>query len=638
VKAGTPIGWYTGSQTVGRSAPAASFVIGDPKSVFIDPTIFVGRTGNWYIGNTISVAFVVNDPAISIKIVDQNTKKDVTGKSVPAGAYINFRIDSNLGAISLRRDSILNGRSQGFATIKVKTSDGTVYSHLYEDNVKAIPLTNQFINFLPYYWVPLAPKRGWATEAFDARGNRIYKAGVYTVWVECNVNGMKDNYKDSSGSRFTGKTVSTAVTITISSDIVKIEASKDIVVRGYPFSVTITGMPNTPYLLWVEGTSLISNESNQPPTIIEDQDNVRQDPITGPFPIGDYAFQDGAGRTIRQDVAQYSDGINVNGIAYYAQVTLSNVGTRTIGFRTTTNTKDQTFTIRVERQDSGGRFRSDDVDVTIRKGAVTIVAAGDQNYNFGEKIQLFGTNSESSNVYLFITGPNLPSDGARLTNPSTPIIDGLPNTFESVDVQGDRTWQYRWRTANLDLEAGVYTIYAVASPNNRKNLANALYGTVSIILGTPIRVSDTTTSNDTPPGKKYHVALSFAGEERKYVKVVADTLKDSGINVFFDEYAEVELWGKNLILNFEEIFSKYTSSVVIFASKNYVKKVYPSFEKDAALATAINAEKEYILMGRFDDTPIPGILPTIKYINLQEKSAEEFASLIIQKLKMLRII
>ena len=73
---------------------------------------------------------------------------------------------------------------------------------------------------------------------------------------------MKDNYKDASGNDYTGKTISAARTITIASDTVKIEASKDSVVRGNPFSVTITGRPNSPYYLWVKGTGSMSGRRN----------------------------------------------------------------------------------------------------------------------------------------------------------------------------------------------------------------------------------------------------------------------------------------------------------------------------------------------------------------------------------------
>ena len=68
-----------------------------------------------------------------------------------------------------------------------------------------------------------------------------------------------------------------------------------------------------------------------------------------------------------------------------------------------------------------GDFKGDEVDVKVEKGAVTIVAAGDQSYYLGEEIKLSGTNTESTTTYLFIIGPNLPRDGGILTNPKDAV-------------------------------------------------------------------------------------------------------------------------------------------------------------------------------------------------------------------------
>ena len=45
--------------------------------------------------------------------------------------------------------------------------------------------------------------------------------------------------------------------------------------------------------------------------------------------------------------------------------------------------------------------------MNVQKGAVTIVAAGNQNYYLGEEVKFSGTNTETQTTYLMITGPNL---------------------------------------------------------------------------------------------------------------------------------------------------------------------------------------------------------------------------------------
>ncbi len=54
-------------------------------------------------------------------------------------------------------------------------------------------------------------------------------------------------------------------------------------------------------------------------------------------------------------------------------------------FTTDNMTKAQQYTIRVE-QNFGGQFKSDEVQVKVEKGAVTIVAARPQ-YSSGEVVQ-----------------------------------------------------------------------------------------------------------------------------------------------------------------------------------------------------------------------------------------------------------
>ena len=154
---------------------------------------------------------------------------------------------------------------------------------------------------MPYYWnnIPLVlgSQKGWATGFLGTQGERVYPSGGYTFWTESNLNGMKDNYKDASGNDYTGKTVSAVRTITIASDTVKIEPSKDSVVRGNPFAVIVTGAPNRAYYLWVRNTSAMSGMAgDEPPFIVSGQDSVASDPPYGPFLIGAYQFQGRRGK------------------------------------------------------------------------------------------------------------------------------------------------------------------------------------------------------------------------------------------------------------------------------------------------------------------------------------------------------
>lgn len=130
----------------------------------------------------------------------------------------------------------------------------------------------------------------------------------------------------------------------------------------------------------------------------------------------------------------------------------------------------------------------------------------------------------------------------------------------------------------------------------------------------------------------FDIALSFAGEDRPYVDKVANALRDRGVKVFYDLFEEVDLWGKDLYSHLIEIYQKRARFTVMFISEAYNRKLWTNHERRAAQARAFQEAQEYILPARFDDTEIPGVLPTVGYVSLVNLKPEELASLISRKL------
>jgi len=510
----TQVAWFASGNDPATSTPDHVLTVGTPDSFYVSPQTFVGKTGNWYqwTGGIGPVAFNVVDPAIAVKVWDNTANKDVSGKSVPPGNYLNFRIETNTYSVTARPDA----GTQGFVQVRVKTSDGAIYTSLFETTTNSSSIDSLRPTSDLWYWRPNPPAdaQGWNTGVLDANGARMYKAGTYTVYAELNLNKIKDNYKAPDGSDYTGKTVSATQTVTITADTVKIEASKDVVVRGNAFSVTITGRPNTDYYLWVKGTGQMTGAAlDQPPLLVASQKDVTNDPIGGPYTIGSYQYEGGAGRTIKEDVPAAPN----NGVYYYAKAKTSNSGTVTVGWQTSQTTKDKKYTFRVERFD-GSSYKSDEVDVKVEKGTVTVVAAGDQSYYLGQEVKLSGTNSETDTVYLFITGPNLPYQGGKLTDPRTAVVNGNVATFTTADVLDDNTWEYKWQTANLNIDAGTYTLYAVATPSDKDNLADTQYATVSIIIRKPF-VTAVASQSTIAQGDKFYIRGVAEGKPSEGVAI-----------------------------------------------------------------------------------------------------------------------
>ncbi len=420
----TSYSWFAPGNDIVTSAPSATRTI-NPANFYVSPSDFGQYTGNWYISGTQTVAFVVRDPSVTISLRD-GSGNDVTGKSLTQGTNVSFRIESNVYTAA-SRDNLTP-----FGQVKVQTQDGTIYTSVIAPGQTTLVLNPVAINSS---LVTVGP---WDTGATQG-GSKLYKAGTYTVWVELlnSLNTIHDNYNVA------GKTSSSHVQFSIATGNLKLTSSTSSVTLGNQFSVTVTGIASSNYTLFVKSVG-----SDNAPMIIANQQGIT-------------------------DLSNY----------YTANITTDSTGTRVIGFLTNQSTKDKTWTIRVQDPQN---IKSDEIQVTVAKGGVTITSSSTSGYFLGNEIQLAGTNTQSDTVYLFITGPNLPSAGGQLNNPRNSVTQGTADgSWVAVDVDSNNAWSYKWETSNISVDAGTYTIYAVAAPNNRDNLGSTQYGTTSLTLQKP---------------------------------------------------------------------------------------------------------------------------------------------------------
>jgi len=600
------LGWWASAAQINATSPTYSVdARANMQNLYILSSSFPA-TGTWYltdgnghafyVNNAPAAVFTVQDPSLAVVIWDAEQNLNVNGQSVIQGELLTFRIDNNLYAAintnlrtknnetsyyAARQDNNAND-STYYLDVKVKTDSGNTLTNLWaiasgataQANSANVSLTRlgpdngqYFVNSGTggHYYASNAALN-WSTGALDTTGQQAYPAGTYQVWVESYMNGMYDNYK-SGGAAYTGKTVAETQTVTLVSNTVKIEANKDSVVRSKQFSVTITGKPNQVYHLWVKGVSTMTGGyDDQPPMIASNQAGVVFDSIVGGVNgydrsivsnavnaskiNGNYTYQNGGGLNIVQDTSGKVDGNSLetaNGTQLYANVTMSSSGTRTVAFTTTNWTKAQKYTIRVEQYfGTGTGYKSDEVDVKVEKGAVTIVAAGDQSYYLGEEVKFSGTNTESQTTYLFISGPNLGDYGALMApddlNPRAHKLGTTtpdPTTLVQAAVQGDNTWSYKWGTASIALDAGTYTIYATSQPSSADSdlLAKVAYGTVSIIIKKPF-ISATASQSTVAQGDAVYITGTAEGQPspgimiwilgKNYANIVTQSVNSDG--------------------------------------------------------------------------------------------------------------
>jgi len=117
---------------------------------------------------------------------------------------------------------------------------------------------------------------------------------------------------------------------------------------------------------------------------------------------------------------------------------------------------------------------------SIEKKVMTLIfdEPDRQLYAIGDIIELSGTLSGLGvadtlafiPIYLYVTGPNLPPNGAPLTDLSRAVEDGVPATFTVTyynPVLG--IWAYSWDTSLFSCDAGTYTVHANLQPIGHRN-------------------------------------------------------------------------------------------------------------------------------------------------------------------------
>ncbi|PKL62412.1 MAG: PGF-CTERM sorting domain-containing protein [Methanomicrobiales archaeon HGW-Methanomicrobiales-2] len=306
-----------------------------------------------------------------------------------------------------------------------------------------------------------------------------------------------------SGSDFYGKGFdSNAVTFEVLTKSLAITSNKDSVIRGNSFTVTVTGESVQTYRLFIKPDTTLANIEY--PFIVAGQSGVT-----------DGAADPSRNVTVRTNAA----------------------GTRSVQFNTNTSTNDQQYTIRVESlTNPTGTY--DEVKVRVEAGDVTITASGTGVYYIGEEVTLSGTNSDNATtVHLFMTGPNLNSNGVNLET-IAPVVNNNTGSFSTADVEADDTWSFKWATGDIpvSLDAGGYTVYAVSKPLDKSKLSDAKYATTSIQLrsgfitatssGAVVAKGDDLTLTGTAQGDPASVRVWIFGKNKQLID--SATVEDDG--------------------------------------------------------------------------------------------------------------
>lgn len=138
---------------------------------------------------------------------------------------------------------------------------------------------------------------------------------------------------------------------------------------------------------------------------------------------------------------------------------------------------------------------------------------------------------------------------------------------------------------------------------------------------------------------RFSVAISFPGEKREYVRLVDEALTKlyKPDEVFFDERFEALIAGFDAELVLQNIYHEQAELIVLFLCKEYEQKEWCCNVEWRAIRDLIKKRRgRSILPLRFDNTDIPGIfsIDICPYIN--NRTPEQIAKLIYDRLTILR--
>lgn len=140
-----------------------------------------------------------------------------------------------------------------------------------------------------------------------------------------------------------------------------------------------------------------------------------------------------------------------------------------------------------------------------------VVSGQTRSAAIGDIVPLSGTAIGRDFVYLFMTGPGVPSGGSRMDSSISPVVTGNPNTFTQVQISDDR-WSYQWNTGRVSggLAAGEYTIYAATQPVSKDALDGVPYSSLDVTLYRPVSTGEILVRSS-PPGGQVSVNGRYSG-------------------------------------------------------------------------------------------------------------------------------
>jgi tetratricopeptide (TPR) repeat protein len=137
-----------------------------------------------------------------------------------------------------------------------------------------------------------------------------------------------------------------------------------------------------------------------------------------------------------------------------------------------------------------------------------------------------------------------------------------------------------------------------------------------------------------PTPKRFRIAFSFAGEKRDYVAKVAAILakRFREPEILYDKFHEAEFARSDLGIYLPKLYHDQSDLIVAVICRDYQNKEWCGLEWTAIHALLKNRKNNQVMLCHFDRATVDGIYDTAGFVELDRKTPEEAATLILQRL------
>ena len=136
--------------------------------------------------------------------------------------------------------------------------------------------------------------------------------------------------------------------------------------------------------------------------------------------------------------------------------------------------------------------------------------------------------------------------------------------------------------------------------------------------------------------KRFRIAFSYAGEKRPFVAGVAGILakRFGEPAILYDKFHEAEFARNDLAIYLPNLYNRDADLVVVVVCTDYDAKEWTGLEWLAIHDLLQQRRREEVMLCRFDHAQIDGLFRGAGFIELDTKSPEQFAKLILERLAL----